>query len=153
MYFLCLIHQYHFRHDFPDGTNHDWQWNPPGQSGGWPHQHGCDKKGIMSYGVVPKRWSTCSRQDQVTVFRRNHYRCMVDQNGGGGKTIQVSFCDSSDVSFCQAVLGPGAGAMENRCNLDDTKELALVPGTEGPVAGASALSIVELARIRSFLPV
>ena len=47
MYFLCLIHQYHFRHDFPDGTNHDWQWNPPGQSGGWPHQHGCDKKGIM----------------------------------------------------------------------------------------------------------
>ena len=43
--------------------------------------------------------------------------------------------------------------MENRCDLDDTKELALVPGTEGPVAGASALSIVELARIRFFLPV
>ena len=80
---------------------------------------------------------------------------MVDQSGGGGggKTIQVSFGDSSDVSFWQGFLGPGAGAMENRCNLGDTKELALVPGTEGPVAGASALSIVELARIRSFLPV
>ena len=80
---------------------------------------------------------------------------MVDQNGGGGggKTIQVSFGDSSDVSFCQGVLGPGAGAMENRCNLGDTKELALVPGTEGPVAEASALSMVELARTRSFFPV
>ena len=110
----------------------------------------------MSYSAkIQKRWSSCSRKDQVTVFRRIHYRCMVDQNGGsgGGKTIQISFGDSSDVSFCQGVLGLGAGVMENRCNLGDTKELALVPGTEGPVAEASALSMVELARTRSFFPV
>ena len=104
----------------------------------------------MSYSAeIQNRWSTCSRKAQVTAFRRNHYRCMVDQNGGG-KTIQVSFGDSSDVSFCQGVLGLGAGAMENRCDLDDTKELAPALGTGGSTAEASALSIVELAQTRSF---
>ena len=57
---------------------------------------------------------------------------------------------TADVSFCQAVLGLGAGAMENRCDLDDTKELAPVPGAGRSIAEASALSIVELARTSSF---
>ena len=40
--------------------------------------------------------------------------------------------------------------MENRCDLDDTKELAPVPGAGRSIAEASALSIVELARASSF---
>ena len=86
------------------------------------------------------------------MFRKSHYRCMVDGIGGGdvGKTIQISFGDSSDVSFCQRVLGPGAGAMEIRCGLDDTEELAPVTGTGRPIiAEASALSMLELARTSS----
>jgi len=74
-----LGHNLGMRHDFPDGSNHDWL-----EGGGWPYHYGCDNKGIMSYSAeIQNRWSTCSRKDQVTAFRRNHYRCMVDQNGGG----------------------------------------------------------------------
>ena len=182
MYFLCLIHHHHFRADFPNGRNHDWHWNPPGQSGGWPNRYGCNNKGIMSYSAtIQNRWSTCSREDQETVFKKSHYRCMVDGigGGGGGKTIQIFFGDSSDVSFCQGVLGvlgilgvlgvlgilgalgflggvlgPVAGAMETRCHLDHTKELALVPGgsigSGRSIAETSALSMLELAQTRSF---
>jgi len=50
----------------------------------------------------------------------------------------------------EGVLGLGAGAMENRCDLDDTKELAPVPGAGRSIAEASALSIVELALTSSF---
>ena len=121
----------------------------------------------MSSNIIQNRWSTCSREDQETVFWRIHHRCMVEGiggvggiggigdiwRGGGGKTIQIFFGDSSDVSFCQGVLGPGAGAMEKRCHLGDTKELAPVPGAEGSVAEASALSMLELARTSSFCPV
>lgn len=95
----------------------------------------------MSYDVPTNVWSRCSKQDQETVFRKSHYRCM-----GGGKMIKIFFTDISDVCFFyQGVLGPAAGAMENRYNLDATKELAsarliLVPNT----VEASALSTKEL---------
>ena len=60
--------------------------------------------------------------------------------------IKIFFTDISDVCFFyQGVLGPAAGAMENRYNLDATRELAsarliLVPNT----VEASALSTKEL---------
>jgi len=80
----ALGHNLGMRKDFPDGRNHDWHWNPPGQSGGWPYRYGCNNKGIMSYSAtIQNRWSTCSREDQETVFRKSHYRCMVDGIGGG----------------------------------------------------------------------
>jgi len=81
----ALGHNLGMRKDFPDGRNHDWHWNPPGQSGGWPNRYGCNNKGIMSYSAtIQNRWSTCSREDQETVFKKSHYRCMVDGIGGGG---------------------------------------------------------------------
>jgi len=77
-----LGHNLGMRHDFPGESNR-----------GWAYHYGCDKKGIMSYGVdVPARWSTCSRKDQETEFRKSHYRCMVDQNGGGGGGSSGSRC-------------------------------------------------------------
>jgi len=77
-----LGHNLGMRHDFPGNQN-----------SGWAYHHGCDKKGIMSYGVdVPERWSTCSRKDQETEFRKSHYRCMVDQNGGDGGGSSGSRC-------------------------------------------------------------
>jgi len=79
----ALGHNLGMRKDFPNGRNHDWHWNPPGQSGGWPSHHECDNGGIMSSIITQNRWSTCSREDQETVFRKSHYRCMVDGIGGG----------------------------------------------------------------------
>jgi len=81
----ALGHNLGMRKDFPDGRNHDWHWNPPGQSGGWPNRYGCNNKGIMSYSAtIQNRWSTCSREDQETVFKRIHHRCMVEGIGGVG---------------------------------------------------------------------
>jgi len=58
------------------------------------------------------------------------------------------------LGFLGGVLGPVARAMETRCHLDHTRELALVPGgsigSGRPIAETSALSMLELAQTRSF---
>ena len=62
-----------FRHDFPGETLRL----------GWPISAGCDNKGIMSYGNIPKgEWSECSRKDQETKFKEMLNKCMVVKFGG-----------------------------------------------------------------------
>jgi len=86
-----LGHNLGMRHDFPDDNVHAWTWEG-GQSGGWPSRHGCNKRGIMSYDVLTKVWSRCSKQDQETVFRKSHYRCM-----GGGSSGSSCRCNGKQV--------------------------------------------------------
>ena len=63
--------------------------------------------------------------------------------------IQIFFSDNFYVLFYQGVLRPIASAMEQRCDLDATKELARAPPSGRFGAEGSALLMLENAQTSS----
>jgi len=91
----ALGHNLGIEKDFPGDQNH-----------GWAYHHGCNNGNIMSSNVIPgntwMRWSTCSKKDQERVFKKSHYRCMVEGiggilRGGGGSSGSRCRCNGKKV--------------------------------------------------------
>ena len=45
----------------------------------------CNGEGLMSYGNVPDKWSTCSNSDFIAWWRREGYTCMKEVSEEGGE--------------------------------------------------------------------